>query len=54
MYFVTMLLQMCKYDGTGAESVKTALDDLFTKHIQNQDYNSEVVSMKTDCTNVDP
>lgn len=34
MFFVTMLLQMYKYDGTGAESVKTAIDDLFTKQIQ--------------------
>ena len=33
MYFVTALLQMCKYDGTGAEALITGFDDLFTNQI---------------------
>ena len=38
---------MCKYGGTGAEALKTAINDLFTNQLQIQDYNSKVVSMTT-------
>ena len=36
---------MCKYGGSGAEALKTAIDDLFMNQIQMQNYNSKVVSM---------
>ena len=37
MYFVTVLLQICKYGSTGAEALKTAVGDLFMNQLQIQD-----------------
>ena len=52
IYLVIALLQMWKYDGTGAEALKTTVDDLFTNQIQIQDYNSKVISTTTDGASV--
>ena len=43
---------MWKYGGTGAEALKTTVDDLFTNQIQIQDYNSKVISTTTDGASV--
>ena len=43
---------MCKYGGTRAEALKTAINDLLTNEPQIQDYHSKVVSMTTDGASV--